>query len=314
LSEDSDEREETLQVMYKVMLDLTVMLAPFIPFTTEKIYQDVFRPIEKAESVHLLEWPAANEKLIDTKLELEFAYANDVVSSMLALREKIPRGIKWPVKYATLVTENEELSSAVKKYAGLIERLANVLEVRISHELKGITHEIKPDFSKIGQKFGRKSAEVAVAVSRISPESILKNLHRENKFVLEVNGEKVELQHDDFLIEEILPGGLVGGMFGSYSLYLDVEETREMLQLGFMREFTRAVQALRKKAGLRKKDKIALFVSAPAKSQATLEAKKKEIAEKVGAKSLDFVATKAVEARKHRDKLSAKEFEVQFGF
>jgi hypothetical protein len=74
------------------------------------------------------------------------------------------------------------------------------------------------------------------------------------------------------------------------------------------------VQALRKKAGLQKKDNIELFISAPSKSQSALEAKVKDIKGKIGAKSIDFVAMKSIEAKKSKDKLSVKGFEVQFGF
>ncbi len=314
LSEDSEEKEEVLQVMYKVMLDLVVMLAPFIPFTTEKIYQEVFRPIEKTESVHLLNWCKINDKSLNTKLELEFAYLNDVTSSILSVREKMQRGIKWPIKSVILLTENEEISSAVKKHTGLIKRLANVLDVEISHELKGITHKIKPDFSKIGPKFGKDAVEVVSAVARVSPESILRSIQKNGALRVSFKGETISLQHDDLLIEEILPKGLTGGMFGSYSLYLDTEETPKMLESGFIREFTRSVQALRKKAGLQKKDNIELFISAPAKSQSALEAKVKDIKGKIGAKSIDFVAMKSVESKKSKDKLSVKGFDVQFGF
>jgi valyl-tRNA synthetase len=97
-------------------------------------------------------------------------------------------------------------------------------------------------------------------------------------------------------------------------LYLEIEETQEMLQMGFVREFTRAVQALRKKANLQKSDRIALFVSALASSQAALQNQAKEISQKVGASSIDFVAIKALEAKKNSVRISVKNFEASFGF
>ncbi len=314
LSEDSEEKENALQVMYKVMLDLLTLLSPFIPFTTEKLYQDVLRTFQKEESIHLFEWPVVNDKLIDSKLEAEMALVKDVLSNILALREKMPRGIKWPIKTAILVTENEEFSSATEKHKKLLQNLANVLGIGVSHELKGIKHKVKADFSRVGPKFGRNAAEVVARVASMSAESVLRALKKENKLVLEIAGKPIELEHQDIMIEEILPSGVMGGTFGSYSLYLETEETQEMLQMGFVREFTRSVQALRKKANLQKSDKIELFVSALASSQAALQNQTKEIAQKVGAKSIDFVASKIVEAKKNRDKLNVKNFEANFGF
>jgi isoleucyl-tRNA synthetase len=314
LSEESEEKENSLQVLYKVMLDLLTLLSPFIPFTTEKLYQDVFRNFQTEESIHLFEWSAVNEKQIDSKLEAEMALVKDVLSNILALREKIPRGIKWPIKSAVLVTENEEFKSAVQEHKKLLQNLANVLNIEISHELKGIKHKVKADFSRVGPKFGRNAAEVVAKVAATAAESILRQLKKENKLVLEIAGKNAELEHDDLMVEEILPSGVLGGRFGSYSLYLEIKETEEMLQMGFVREFTRAVQALRKKANLQKSDRIELSVSAPASSQAALQNQTKEIAQKVGARSIDFVALKVIESRKNKDKLSVKNFEANFGF
>ena len=95
---------------------------------------------------------------------------------------------------------------------------------------------------------------------------------------------------------------------------VETEETQTMLQMGFVREFTRSVQALRKKANLQKSDRIALFVFALASSQAALQNQTKEISQKVGASSIDFVALKTIDAKKNKDKLSVKNFEASFGF
>ena len=314
LSEESEEKENALQVMYKVMLDLLTLLSPFIPFTTEKLYQDVFRNFQKEESIHLFEWPAIDNKQIDSKLEAEIALVKDVLSNILALREKIPRGIKWPIKTAILITENEEFKSAVQEHKKLLQNLANVLGIEVSHELKGLKHRVKADFSRVGPKFGRNAAEVVAKVAATSPESILRQLNKNKKVTLEIAGKSVELEHQDIMVEEILPSGITGGIFGSYSLYVETEETQTMLQMGFVREFTRSVQALRKKANLQKSDRIALFVSALASSQAALQNQTKEISQKVGASSIDFVALKTIEAKKNKDKLSVKNFEASFGF
>ncbi|MEM2874102.1 MAG: isoleucine--tRNA ligase [Candidatus Nanoarchaeia archaeon] len=306
---------DALAVFYHTYMQLLRLCSPLLPLTTEAIFQNLKHTFKlKEESVHLLDWPAADQKQIDSKLELEISYVKDVLSNILALREKMRRGIKWPVKTVTIITENEELASAIEEHTNLIKRFANVFDVSVSHELKGIRHKVKADFSRIGPKFQRDAAEVVAAIARASPESILKNLQKNGKIKLEVKGKEIELQHDDVIIEEVLPKGLIGGMFGSYSLYLDTEETEEMLQNGFVREFTRAVQSLRKKASLQKPDKIILFISAPEKSKEALEQRVKEIGRKVGAKEVNFVAAKVVEACKHHDKIVARSFEAKFGF
>ena len=307
--------ESVLYVIYKTLMDSIKMFATISPYITEAMYQNLKKEFKlKEESVHLLEWPEANDKVINTKLETEITYVQNVLSNLLSLREKLQRGIRWPIKSAIVVTENEELSSAVQKHSELLKRLSNVLEVRVEHKLAGIKHDVKADFSRVGPKFGKDSSIVVTEIARMSPESTLKQLQKKGKVTVEVRGKEVELQHDDLMIEEILPEGIAGGMFGSYSLYLEKQETQEMLQSGFAREFTRAVQALRKTAGLQKTDRIDLYVSAATTAQKALEANVKEIKEKVGAKDVNFVAQKVVNSRKSKDKIKARNIEAEFGF
>jgi isoleucyl-tRNA synthetase len=304
-----------LYVMYKTLFESVKMLAPIAPFVTEQIYQNMrgaFRM--KEESVHLLEWPEANDNMINEKLEKEIQNVQSVMSSILALREKLQRGIRWPIKAAVIVTENAEIENAVKKHAGLIKSLTNVLDVDVEHQIKGIKHEVKADFSRVGPKYGKESSIVVTAINRMSPESVLRQLQKTGKVKIEIRGKDVELDKEDIVIEEILPENLVGGMFGPYSAYLEKVETEDMLQAGFAREFTRAVQSLRKTAGLQKTDKISLYVSATASSQKALESQLKEIKDKVGAADVNFVASKVAASRKSKGKISARKFEAEFGF
>jgi isoleucyl-tRNA synthetase len=314
LSEDSIEKENVLQVLYKAMLDLLILLAPFIPFTTEKIYQDVLKPFQKEESIHLFRWPDVDKNLINPQLEEEINLAKEVLSNILALREKIPRSIKWPIKSVTLVTKNKELVSAVQKHKNLLQSVANVLNIEILNEFKGVKYKVKADFSKVGPKFEKNAAEIVAKIAAMSPESILRALRKDNKLILELGKEKVELEPEDLIIEETLPPGVMGATFGNYSLYLELEETQEMLQLGFVREFIRAVQALRKSANLQRTDKIALVIAAPASSQIALQTHLKDITKKVGASSIDFTTPRALESKKYKNKLSTRNFEAYFGF
>ncbi|MEM4714477.1 MAG: isoleucine--tRNA ligase, partial [Candidatus Nanoarchaeia archaeon] len=312
------ERSTDLAAIYminKVLFECLKLFAPIAPFITEAIYQNLRKITKfKEDSVHLLEWPKYDEKLIDTKLEAEFALLKDVLSNILALREKIARNLRWPIKKIIVLTENEEFISAIKTHEDLLKRLANVLTIEVGHNLSGLTHNVKADFSKIGPKFGKKSAEIVAALARIAPEAIVSSLRKNGKFVLQINGEKVELNHDDLLIEEILPVNLEGGLFGSYSLYVDKEETAEMLASGFLREFTRAIQSLRKKAGLKKSDKISLYVFANSKAKTSIDEKVNDLCTKVGAEKLEFTSEKIVAQLKWQDKLEIKGYKVIFGF
>ncbi|MGB9675212.1 MAG: isoleucine--tRNA ligase [Candidatus Nanoarchaeia archaeon] len=305
----------TVYTISEVLLGCLKLFAPIAPFITEACYQNLREKLKlKEPSIHLTSWPVADTSLINTKLEAEMAYVKDVLSNILALREKIKRSLRWPIKSITIVTENEELLHAVTKHKNLLMRLANILEILQDHKIEGIRHDVKADFSKIGPKFGKDAPEIVAALTRLSPESIIESLKKKGHLTLEINGKKFELEHEDFLIKEQLPENLVGGLFGNYSLYLDTRETKEMLQLGFVREFVRAVQALRKTAKLNKKDKIELKIFAPESTKAILEQRKAELIDKLGAKEILFTSKALVDRCKWQQKLDIRSFTASFGF
>jgi len=310
LAEEGREKEAVLQIMYNVMLDLLKLLAPFIPFTTEKIYIDVFRRLQKEESIHLFEWPEFDMKKVDEKLENEISVVQALTSGIFALREKMQRSVRWPIKSAIVVTEDHDIKLAVEKQNELIKTLANVNSIQLTHKLEGITHIVKPNHSAIAPKAKKDTTFVIAHLVSLSPESILHKLKTEKKII--VRG--IELHEEDFIIEEKLPAGLIGQQVGNYSLYLETEETSEMTASGFARELTRAVQALRKTAGLNKSDRIDLTVSVDFWLEDILSAHLIELKEKVGADKIEFSAQPGVNKRKHRDSLKVRNKTLNFGF
>ncbi len=312
LSEDSREKEMVLQVMHKTMLDLLILLSPFIPFTTEKIYQDIFGKFHKEESMHLFAWPDSDEKLIDEKLESEVETALKLSSTILALREKLQRSVRWPVKAAIIITEDHDIKGIIENQSNLIKTLANVLSIEVKHKLEGIKHTVKPDHSRLAPRYKGDSAEIIAKVAMVSPESILQKIRKGMPVIVKYSKGDAELREDDFIIEERLPEGLVGQMVGNYSVYLETAETNEMLASGFARELTRVVQDLRKTAGLSKPDKIRLIVAADKETEGLLKEHTKEIKEKVGAASMEFVMS--VEKARHRNQVKIRDRAVTFGF
>ena len=308
LSEEGKEKEAVLQVMYQVMLELLTLLAPFIPFTTEKIYLDVFKKFQNEESIHLFKWPEFEIKKVDEKLETEIKVVQALTSTIFALREKLQRSVRWPIKSAIIITEDHDVKNAVEKQKDLIKTLANVNSIQLTHKLEGITHVVKPNHSMIAPKAKKLTTEVIAHFASQSPESILHKLKKEKKIVYK----DIELTEADFMVEEKLPEGVVGQQVGSYSVYLETEETKDMLASGFARELTRAVQSLRKTAGLSKPDRINLTVSTDRELENMLAPFLKEIKEKVGAKDMKFSAD--AKRRKHQESLKVKNKALNFGF
>jgi isoleucyl-tRNA synthetase len=310
--EESKEKEECLQVLYRTYLDSLALLAPFIPFTTEKIYQDIFTKFQKEKSIHLFEYPKANEKLIDKNLEEEIFQAQKIISDLLASREKLQRSIRWPLKQVTIITEDEKLANAILKHVELVKQVANILEIKIQKETpKEVKQKVRTDYKKLAPRLGKDTPEVIAKIALLSPESLLDRINKQGKYIVRLNsgGEK-EILKDDLMIEESLPDYLKSFEGQTVKIYADISETPEMLSSGFGRELARAVQALRKKSNLQKPDRIRLVVQADSQVAELLKPRAKEIQEKVGAKSCVFGKL----AGKHQDKIKIRNKEISFAF
>ncbi len=313
---DKVENENVLYVIYKVLLESVRLMAPITPFISEKIYQNLREAFGlKDESVHLLGWPAEDEKQIDEKLEEEMEHVKVATSYVMAARDKLQRGVKWPIKKAFLVTADEKFSSAVRRYADLIKSLTNVAELSVqAEEPKGISRTVKADYHKIEAKFGKSSPEVIAKIVQMSPESILSKVEKSGKYVFTLsNGEQAELARDELTIQRAMPENLFLLEAGGVSIYLDKNENDVMLASGFAREFVRGVQALRKKAGLQRPDKIGLAVSASGRVQTYLKENLEEIRQKVGAKSVLFATASEIKKKKFPDKLDVRGELIEFG-
>lgn len=297
--------------LYYSLLELLKLMSPFVPFISEKMYQEIFSKIEKEESIHLFDWPKVNSKDINNNLENQIEIIQEVSSKILAAREKSNTSLRWPLAKVTISSKSRNVNSAVKKHKELLKNLVNSLDIKID-KLSGVKHKVKVDFAKIGPKFGKKVPEVIRVVSEQSPESLVSKLNKDKKFSFKLsNGKKAEIVEDDLIIEEVLPETVKSEQGSNFSVYLDLEQTDEVRNLGFVREIARRVQALRKEAKLNKPDKIELAIELP-KSLENLSKDLKNIQKKVGAKNISFDSK--VSRKKFSDEFKIKGEKFKLGF
>src|SRR3989344_9331995 len=128
---ESLDNNSVQRVLYNTYMDSIKMLAPFTPFITEKIYQDISK---KELSIFLEKWPEANAKLIDKTLEENMVIAKEVIQTILAQRDKSQIGIRWPLQSATVLTKDKKINTAVKQLESVIKKQANIKEVLIKQK------------------------------------------------------------------------------------------------------------------------------------------------------------------------------------
>ncbi len=297
------ERDDTdvIYVLYQVFMDILKTSSPLIPFMTEKMYQNFKSEFKlNEESVHLLNWANVDEKSIDLKLESEIQLLQKLVSDILALREKIKRGLRWPIREIIVVTKSAKLKKAISSQKSLIKDFTNIVNIIATDKMPdGVSRELKPDYNKLAPQFKEKTTEVITKLHRSSHQKIFEQLDIEGFYAFNFGDEEFELPKNNFIIEKKLPDNLTNLDGENYELYAYTDETAEMIASGYAREFTRAIQSLRKKAGLQKRDIVPIKVFASTNLISMLQNYLPEIEKKVGAKSIEFTDKHLAENKKH---------------
>tara|TARA_Y100000310_G_scaffold341193_1_gene439576 strand:- start:432 stop:3452 length:3021 start_codon:yes stop_codon:yes gene_type:complete len=240
-------------VLSKVYLDLIKLSAPIMPFVTDKIYQDLKKTLSlKEESVHLCDWPKADAKMIDVKLEQEFSFAFSVIQSSLSAREKVGIGLKWPLRKLTIACPDKNVKKSVEKLKDLVLSQINIQEIAFVDKMEGVKFEVSANRNAIGRDFKKDSKGILEKLDDKKMKELVE------KGELKIGKFKLDISHVN--VKEEVPKGLAGAEFSNGAVYLDTNQTDDLLEEGFMREVVRRIQDLRKKTGLIKSDVVELSI------------------------------------------------------
>jgi len=312
----SDKDKKTvLYTVFNVLLESLKLFAPIAPFITEAIYQNLKHEFKlKEESIHQCGWPNHKEELIDMEFESHMQIVSEIVQSALAVREKIQLGVRWPLKEMVIATGDKNLMNAVEKLKEVIKKQVNAKEISLVDSLPNLKIRIKADYSKLGPDFGEKAPKIIAHLTIDSPETVMRHIQEKGKYSFKVDGESINILKEHLIVARDVPIPYEEGIFKNGFVYLNREMTDELEAEGYAREIMRRVQALRKKAGLKKSDNISLFIKMDEELKEMLKAWNIVIKEKVGASQ--FKISELEPSRKHTfismEKVKGKEFEIGF--
>ena len=280
---EENERKVVLFTIYKVLTETLKMMAPLTPFIAEEIWQHLKKEFSlEIESIHLNSWPKQNTKDIDAKLEKSMSISDSVIQGILAAREKAKLSVRWPVKTAQIVSQNDDVLKALEELEGVIKTQTNCKDIHGHRNFVEVEMKVKANAGPIGKQFGAKSPKIMVKLAELSPKTVLSQLAKENKFAVTFDKETVELTKDHIIVERVVPKKYIEVEFKHGFVYLDTERTPELEAEGFAREIMRRIQQLRKDAGLKKLDKA--FVYIQTSEAESLQKWQQKIEEKCGAK------------------------------
>ncbi len=253
------------QTLFECLDAVVKMASPISPFFTDQIFQALHEVSGdlNGSSVHLVDFPSANEAEIDAALEERMRLAQDISSMVLSLRKRVNIKVRQPLQKILVPILKAEDQAYVESVKPLILGETNVKEIEYISDTSGIiSKSIKPDFKKLGRKLGRHMGTVKQRLEAFSQEEI-NQFEQDGQFSLDIDGTSVELLLDEVIINsEDIEGWLVNSMNGR-TVALDIQITNELAQEGFARELVNRLQRLRKDSGLNVTDRVKLSIVSP---------------------------------------------------
>jgi isoleucyl-tRNA synthetase len=254
----SKDKISAYQTLYTCLESLARLSAPIAPFFMERLFVDLNNVTGKSkmESVHHSEFPKPDLDLIDKALEERMEMAQKISSMVLSLRKKTNIRVRQPLNKILIPSAGEGITEQIEAVKNLILSEVNVKELEYITDTSAIlVKRIKPDFKKLGPKYGKLMKQIAESVTNFTREDI-SALESEGRFNLKFNGQDVELTLNDVeIISEDIPGWLVANM-GNLTVALDITITPRLWEEGIARELINRIQNLRKEKGFEVTDKI----------------------------------------------------------
>lgn len=247
------DKQAAYATLYTCLKTVAQLMAPNAPFFADRLYRDL-----TGETVHLSQWPKADEALINKDLERSMYLAQQATSMILSLRKRAEKNVRQPLQKAVIPAPDADTLAALLHVQDLIKSEVNVKElviVRAEDSEIRLVKKIKPNFKVLGKKVGGKMKELAAAIGRMTQDEIAL-MEQDGTFTLcdyALTAEDVEI------ITEDMPGWLVANN-GVLTIALDIELTEALVEEGVARELINRIQNLRKSSGLEITDRIEVSI------------------------------------------------------
>jgi isoleucyl-tRNA synthetase len=246
------------QTLFDCMITVAQLSAPIAPFFCERLFKDLAQGVVKdyPESVHLSDFPISDPAYIDARLEHKMQRAQTISSLVLSLRQKERIKVRQPLQKIMIPVMSKEDRAEITAVSELIKREVNVKEIELIDEGSGIlVKQIKPDFKKLGPRFGKDMKAVAAQIAQFGQEAIA-TLEKEGEISVIVNEKNTTLSLDDVIISsQDIEGWLVANSGGT-TVALDVTITDKLKNEGLARELVNRIQNVRKDSGFEVTDRV----------------------------------------------------------
>jgi len=250
------------QTLYECLETIVRLMAPISPFFSDAVFRNLNAVTGKftVTSIHHVDFPVADESVIDTSLEERMQLAQDTCSLVLSLRKKVNIKVRQPLQKLMIPVLTPEMKGQLEKIEDLIKAEVNVKEMEYITETEGvISKKIKANFKALGTRMGAKMKSVSAAIGNFSQLDIAR-IEKEGQYELMIDGEPVVIGLSDVdIVAEDIPGWSVASK-GSLTVALDITLSDELKMEGEAREFVNRIQNIRKESGFELTDRIFVAV------------------------------------------------------
>ena len=245
--------------LYRVLVTLSKISAPFVPFMTEEIYQNLVVGLDKEakESIHLCSWPEANEAEVDKKLEEEMDLAYTIVKLGRSARNSVNIKNRQPLSKMLISVKN-----LPEYYSDIVKEELNVKKVVLSADMKDyVEFEIKPNLPVLGREYGKLIPAIKQKIAEFNQMELATKVEAGNIEYIEIGDVQIPLSKENLLVTMQGKDGFAFSGTGEIGVVIETEITPELREEGYLREILSKVQNMRKESGFEVMDNINLYVS-----------------------------------------------------
>ena len=259
--------------LYTVLVEFAKLIAPFVPFMAEEIYTNLVLSVNENEkaSVHLCDYPVADESLIDKQLESKMEEAITIVELGRSARNEAKVKNRQPLRKMLAKTD----VTLDNYYIDIIEQELNIKEVEFKEDLSEYTSYIfKPQLKTVGPKYGKSLNSIKEYLSKLDGAAAYATLKSKGSIDFNVDGVDVSLKEEDLIIEASKKEGYITAIEGTTTVVLDTTLDDELIEEGFIREIVSKIQTMRKESNFEVMDKITVYINGNKKIEDIVSKKK----------------------------------------
>ena len=286
----TDDKIGAYTTLYRVLVNLVKVSAPFVPFMTDEIYQNLVVGLDSKapESVHLCLWPEVNEKEIDKKLENEMDLAYSIVKLGRSARNTSNMKNRQPLSKMLI-----SVDTLPEYYGNIVKEELNVKEVELGANMSDYVHfEIKPNLPVLGKEYGKLIPKIRESINKMNQMDLANKVKNGGVEYIDIDDTQIALNSENLLVTMQGKEGFAFAGEGEIGVVLDTTITPELKEEGYVREILSKIQNMRKDKGFEVLDKITLYVAENSMLEAVVKKFEKEIMKETLAEKVEYNAKK----------------------